>query len=226
MRIIREMEVFTFDELDESAQIVAMEHMREFLWEVLNSDNITEELNGELIHICGGHDVGAISSKKLKDEYEVTIDWSISYVQSDFLSVRGRFTKEHFPKLFINLPITEFTTTTNVNGWTQVCNAGWDSDEGFTELSDKELFAVRTELRDLERHLFVRAKDLIEDYTSEEVALEQLRNGFNTRRFVANGKCAPTLFWSDDMVVLQKDARWLAEKDAIYATYLATRNTL
>lgn len=198
MKVIREMDVFTFDELSEGSQIVAMDHMREFLYEVLDHETITEELNGELVHICNGRDVGAISSKTLKEKYGVEILWSMNYVQSDFLSVRGRFTKEHLPLFFEGMPFTEFYTTMDSRGWTQIATTGWDSDEGSYILCDEELSIVTNKLEKLERQLFRTADSLIESYTSEESALEQLRHGFNTRRFVANGKCAPTLFWSDD----------------------------
>ena len=199
MIVTKELNVFTYDELSDEAKKVAMDHMIQFLWEALDYEIVTEDLNGELVRLCSGEEVGAISTKTLRDKYGVEIDWSISYSQSDHVGIRGRFDKNVFPTLFSDLPVTEFTTTTTRSGWSEVVSAGWEGDEGFIDYTKKELPIVWAELDDLERALMRCARESIESYTSEESALEYLRQGFNDRRFLESGKTAPTMFWTDSL---------------------------
>ena len=197
MIVTKALDVFTYDELSDDAKKIAMDHMIQFLWEALDCEMVTEDLNGELVRLCSGEEVGAISTKTLRDNYGVEINWSLSYSQSDHVGIRGRFDKNVFPTLFSDLPVTEFTTTTTRSGWSEVVSAGWDGDEGFVDYTNKELPLVWAELDDLERALMKCARESIESYTSEESALEYLRQGFNDRRFLESGKTAPTMFWTD-----------------------------
>lgn len=199
MIVSKELDVFTYDELSDDAKEVAMDYMIQFLWEILDYDIITEDLNGELVRLCSGEEVGAISTKELRDKYGLEIEWSVSYSQSDHVGIRGKFDKNTFPTFFSDLPVTEFTTTTTRSGWSEVVSAGWEGDEGFVDYSTKELPIVWAELDDLERALLKCAKECFESYTSKESALEYLRQGFNDRRFLETGKTAPTMFWTDSL---------------------------
>ena len=81
MKISATRDVYTFAELSPAAQDKALENLSNVAWECLDSDMVSEDINGEFIYRATNGDGGVASRKELFDKYGIRIYWSVSYSQ-------------------------------------------------------------------------------------------------------------------------------------------------
>ena len=199
MIITRERDVFTYWELSPEAQQKAAEMLRTEAWEHLDSDMITEDMNGTFVEWATGEHPGCISVNDLRNEHGVRIYWQVAYVQSDHTSIEGYLDRETSPNLDWPENVTAIKmTVSNLNN-TIIGTVYVGEDQEYCH--DPKVWDQAEEMiGKLNRKLYRLAQSLCESYTDEEYVLDMYANcyGFQ-RRFTEAGEYAPMEFWQDEV---------------------------
>ena len=197
MKVTVTRDVFTYDELEPDAQRRALEKLTTEAWECLDSDMVAEDLAGYFDMLATGSDGAVLSRKELETKHGVRIFWSVSYSQSDHASIEGKLHRSDTPNLAWPEGVTYARVSSRNYGGSRVECVETD-DEAYIEHGD--LYdATQQMVNDLNRKLYVYARQQIEGYTSEDYVLDAYRDIYElTRRFTIDGDYAPAAFWCDD----------------------------
>ena len=197
MKVTVTRDVFTYDELEPDAQRRALEKLTTEAWECLDSDMVAEDLAGYFDMFATGSDGAVLSRKELETKHGVRIFWSVSYSQSDHASIEGKLHRSDTPNLAWPEGVTYARVSSRNYGGSRVECVETD-DEAYIEHGD--LYdATQQMVNDLNRKLYVYARQQIEGYTSEDYVLDAYRDIYElTRRFTIDGDYAPAAFWCDD----------------------------
>lgn len=166
---------YSFEELGKEGQEKAVEGMRNFLMETLDSSMITEYLEECVTIAIGGQ------------ESEIELAFSLSYCQGDGVAIYGTLHRENAPDL--SWPEGASYVELSKNSW-GYHYSHWNSfnvdiyDEEGEVIEDKHI--LETQLRDLCRELERDGYKFIEGCTSEEVAGDELRDAGSV--FTIDGK--------------------------------------
>ena len=195
--------VYTYGELSTDAQERAIELLCGEAWEYLDSDMVSEEINGWFAFQASGNDAGCVTDKEIKNVYGVTIEWRVSYSQGDGAAIGGRLRREDAPNLAWPDGIDGVCTTITNLGWTRLDNivvVNEDGDEDDIYNASQALWdAASSFLEALCRKLYRQATDLCETYTGKEYVLDMYENCYgNQRRFTVDGEYEDWAFWSDE----------------------------
>ena len=194
--------VFTLDELSDTARQNALEKMSAFMHECLESHQIGECLNGELLGILTGNSVGEISNKELKKLVGLEIEWSLNYCQGDGVAIYGTLNSDDAPKLEWGNGTTALLTRNSLSNHyshaytMNVAVFRYDEDgyEIDSDCPENEQFA--DQIRDICRQLEQIGYDQIKWLTGKENIIDYLDN-YCPRRFTEDGDIATTEFWGD-----------------------------
>ena len=192
--------VFTIRELPDKAG--ALEQVRSDLHDYIDSDEITEHLNGELYAALTRIHDGQISKKELTERVGLTVEWSLSYCQGDGVAIYGTLNSDDAPNVnWYGASTATFTRNSHGHHHSHencMTVALFSYDEGGYEVdankATTELFAEQ--FRDLCRELARSGYAEIENLTSIDAAAEHLENNC-PRRFNEDGTYAPTQFWGE-----------------------------
>jgi hypothetical protein len=197
MKVTATHNVYTHDELPPDAQNRALEVLCNEAWELLDADMVAEDIAGYFDMLATGSDGAVLSRRELADKYGVRIFWSVSYSQSDHASIEGKLHRSDLPNLAWPEGVTYARVSSRNYGGSRVECVETD-DEAYIEHGD--LYdATQQMVDDLNRKLYVYARQQIEGYTSEEYVLDAYRDIYElTRRFTIEGNYAPAAFWCDD----------------------------
>jgi len=193
--------VFTIRELPDMAG--ALEQVRTDLYDYIESDEITEHLNGELYCALTGTYDGHIDTKELTKRVGLTIEWSLSHCQGDGVAIYGTLNRSD--ALNVNWGGADnatFTRNSASNHYSHehcmtIALFEYDEETGYeidAESDATELFAEQ--FRNLCRELARSGYAEIEYATSIDAAVEYLDNNL-PRRFLEDGSYAPTEFWGE-----------------------------
>jgi hypothetical protein len=192
--------VFTIRELPDKAG--ALEQVRTDLYDYIDSDEITEHLNGELYAALTRIHDGQISKKELTKRVGLIVEWSLSNSQGDGVTIYGTLNSDDAPNVnWHGASTATFTRNSHGNHYSHehcMTIALFSYDEAGYEIdADKattEKFAEQ--FRDLCRELARSGYAEIECSTSIDAAYDYLDNNL-PRRFNENGTYAPTQFWGE-----------------------------
>jgi hypothetical protein len=193
--------VFTIRELPDKAG--ALEQVRTDLYDYIDSNQITDHLNGELYSALTGTYDGEISKKELSKRVGLTVEWSLSHCQGDGVAIYGTLNRSD--ALNVNWGGADnatFTRNSAGNHYSHehcmtVALFEYDDETGYEIDADKETTEKFAEqFRDLCRELARSGYAEIENLTSIDAAVEYLDNNL-PRRFNENGTYAPTEFWGE-----------------------------
>lgn len=155
---------YTFEELGEEARERAVQDMRNFLLEVLDSSDISDYLMDRVEFAIGGQ------------EAEIDVAFSLSYCQGDGVAIYGVIRRENAPDL--SWPEGAESVHLTRNSWGRHYShynsfnvEVYDGEDCLIEDSH----ILETQLRDLCRELERDGYKYIEGATSEEVAGDELR---------------------------------------------------
>jgi len=192
--------VFTIRELPDKAG--ALEQVRTDLYDYVESDEITDHLNGELYYALTGTHDGQISKKELTKRVGLTVEWSLSNCQGDGVAIYGTLNFADAPNVnWHGADAATFTRNSAGNHYSHencMTVALFSYDEAGYEIdADKETTEKFAEqFRDLCRELARSGYAEIEYATSIDAAYEYLDNNL-PRRFLEDGSYAPTEFWGE-----------------------------
>lgn len=199
-KVTATMEVFTLDELDDSAKDHATELLCRDAWESLDGDMIGEAVAGTFAWHASGEYSGVISAKRLRDEYGITLSWSVSYSQSDGATISGTLSRDTSP----NLAWPDGIHTVRVRGnttWGGICTDvyGIDEDggEGSHVYEARLIEAANDFVMELCQRVYRWCRDEIEAHTDPKYVLEMFQEYELQRRFRADGSYAPVQFWCE-----------------------------
>jgi hypothetical protein len=197
MKVTQTRDVFTYDELEPDAQRRALEKLTNEAWESLDADMVAEDLAGFFDMLATGSDGAVLSRRELADKYGVRIYWSVAYSQSDHASIEGKLHQHELPNLAWPEGVTYARVSSRNYGGSRVECVETD-DDAYIEHGD--LYdATQQMVNDLNRKLYVYARQQIEGYTSDDYVLDAYRDIYGlTRRFTATGDYADAAFWCDD----------------------------
>jgi hypothetical protein len=194
--------VYTLGELSDSARQTALEKMSSFIYEWIESDQITEYLNGELAGLLTGTYDGEISSKELKKRTGLTVEWSLSNCQGDGVAIYGTLNSDDAPNVEWHGASTAiFARNSHGHHYShENCmtvslfsyDEGGDENDAYTDTTEK--FAEQ--FRDICRKLSRWGYEHIHSLTDELAIIEHLEMN-DGRRFTEDGDFAPILFWSE-----------------------------
>lgn len=199
-KVTTTMEVFTLDELEDSARDNATEALCRDAWEYLDSDMIEEAVAGTFAYHAAGSDGGVMSAKQLERDYGIRISWSVSYSQSDHAGIDGRLSRDDTPKLAWPDGIHTLRITSGRTGWsycTDVYGTDEDGSEGGHVYDAKLREAADEFVHDLCRMIYRWARAEVESATDPEYVIQAYQDYGMQRRFLANGSYAPAAFWRD-----------------------------
>lgn len=166
---------YTFEELGEDARGRAVQDMRNFLLEVMDSADITEYLTECVNTAIGGQ------------ESEIELAYSLSYCQGDGVAIYGVIRRENAPDL--SWPEGAQSVHLTRNSWgrhySHYNSFNVEVYDGEDELIE-DSHIIETQLRDLCRELERDGYKYIEGATSEEVAGDELREAGSV--FTIDGK--------------------------------------
>jgi hypothetical protein len=156
---------YSFEELGEGARERAIREMREALYEVVQEGEVTEYLTDCTYQALGGR------------EEEIKLAWSLSYSQGDGVAIYGVIRRENAPDL--SWPEGAQSVHLVRNSWSNHYSHYNSFDVEVYDAEDDTIEDVRiieTQLRDICRQLERDGYKYIEGCTTEEVALEQLKD--------------------------------------------------
>ena len=192
--------VFTIRELPDKAG--ALEQVRTDLYDYIESDEITDHLNGELYYALTGTHDGQISKKELTKRVGLTVEWSLSNCQGDGVAIYGTLNSDDAPNVkwhgASSATLTRNSAGNHYSHENCMTVALFSYDEAAYEIdADKETTEKFAEqFRDLCRELARSGYAEIEYATSIDAAYEYLDNNL-PRRFLEDGSYAPTEFWGE-----------------------------
>lgn len=195
--------VFLLGELSDTAREKALEKMRMVLYDNIDSDQITDYLNGELYAALTGTYDGEISKKELIKRVGLTIEWSLSNSQGDGVAIYGTLNRSD--ALNVNWGGADnatFTRNSHGNHYSHehcmtIALFEYEDETGYEIDAESDATEMFTEqFRDLCRELARSGYAEIEYSTSIDAAAEHLENNC-PRRFLEDGSYAPTEFWGD-----------------------------
>ena len=189
--------VFTIRELPDKAG--ALEQVRTDLYDHIESDEITDHLNGELYYALTGTHDGQISKIELTKRVGLTVEWSLSNCQGDGVAIYGTLNFADAPNVnWHGADAATFTRKCACHQENCMTVALFSYDEAGYEIdADKETTERFAEqFRDLCRELARSGYAEIEYATSIDAAYEYLDNNL-PRRFLEDGSYAPTEFWGE-----------------------------
>jgi hypothetical protein len=194
--------VFTLDELSDAARQNALEKMNTWMYEYIESDEITEYLNGELFTELTGEFIGEISTNELAKRTGLKLNWSLSHSQGDGVAIYGVVYAADAPKLeWHNADNARLSPTDYANFYShentftvEVC--GEDENGNYTTLDGDTGEEIAEQFRDICRRLKRLGYEQIRNLTGEE-AIRGYLDGGDARRFTEDGDLALMPFWSD-----------------------------
>jgi hypothetical protein len=194
--------VFTLDELSDAARQNALEKMNTWMYEYIESDEITEYLNGELVTELTGEFIGQISTNELAKRTGLKLNWSLSHRQGDGVAIYGEVYAADAPKLEWHnadnarlLPTDYANFYSHENTFTvEVC--GEDENGNYTTLDGDTGEEIAEQFRDICRRLKRLGYEQIRNLTGEE-AIRGYLDGGDARRFTEDGNIMHPSFWSD-----------------------------
>jgi len=203
MRVTVTRDVYTYDELEPAAQEVALDKLRQAAYECLDNDMIDEEINGRFVELATGTYDGVHSRREVADRFGVRFEWRVGGGQGDGAAIGGALRKDSAPNLAWPDGVEGVITKISTYGWTQIdCIIVHDEagDEFHKYNIDRSTIEDIDELlQDLCRKLYRTASAAIDMYTSEDYVLDAYRTHYGLqRRFSADGREAPSQFWTDD----------------------------
>lgn len=197
MKVTRTREVFTYSELSPAAQDRAIDTLTAEAWDVMDSDMVTEALNGEVIRLATGDSDGCVSTKQTLDRLGIRIYWQVAYMQSDHAYLDGTITCSDWPAFGWPDRVTQVGLTTRRDSCTvsHIYTTDDDGDEWREDNGSliKECDAL---VQGLCRTLYRYARSECDHYTSAAACLERI-DGWLPRRFLADGTFAPSEYWQD-----------------------------
>lgn len=156
---------YSFEELEEGARERAIREMRESLYEVVEEGEVTEYLTDCTYQALGGR------------EGEIKLAWSLSYSQGDGVAIYGVIRRENAPDL--SWPEGAQSVHLVRNSWSNHYShynsfnvEVYDGEDDTIE----DVRIIETQLRDLCRQLERDGYKYIEGCTTEEVALDQVKD--------------------------------------------------
>jgi len=172
------------------------------MYEYIESDEITEYLNGELLTELTGEFIGQISTNELAKRTGLKLNWSLSHSQGDGVAIYGEVYAADAPKLeWHNADNARLSPTDYANFYShentftvEVC--GEDENGNYTTLDGDTGEEIAEQFRDICRRLKRLGYEQIENLTNEE-AIRGYLDGGDARRFTENGDLALMPFWSD-----------------------------
>jgi hypothetical protein len=196
MKVVATRNVFTYDELEPDAQQNALGLLCEQAWLNLDSDQAAEELNGWFVYFAAGDDAGCVGSKQVSDKYGVSIEWSLSYSQSDYAAISGKLHRSDLPNLAWPEGVTYARIYTTNYGHSRVECV---ETEEHTQYQGPLVDEVHDMITALNSNLYRQAKAICEAFLHPDYVLEMYRhyNGYQ-RRFAADGAYADRAFWTDE----------------------------
>ena len=194
--------VFTLDELSGTARQNALEKMNAWMYDYIESDEITEYLNGELVTELTGEFIGQISTNELQKRTGLKLNWSLSHSQGDGVAIYGTVYAADAPKLEwhnadnARLTRNEYGTYYSHYNTFDVVVCGEDENGNYTTLDGDAGEAIAEQFRDICRKLERLGYEQIEALTNEE-AIHGYLDGGDARRFTQDGDIMHPSFWSD-----------------------------
>ena len=192
-------QVFMFDELTPTAQATAIIKVRSELYEWLESNQITNYLNGDLFEIITGNCVGEIDCEQLTKDIGLKIEWRLSHCQGDGVAIYGTLNSDDAPSLNWGDATTAILAR---NHWGNHYTHGncidislirFDDDGNEMSIVDDGTFA--DQIKDICRKLERYGYQEIDNLTSEQYAVDHCRLNCG-RKFNDDGTCAPSEFWA------------------------------
>jgi hypothetical protein len=196
MKVVATRNVFTYDELTPDAQQRALEVLCTEAWESLDSDMVAEDLNSHFIYLATGKYEGVVSRKELADKYGVSIEWSVSYSQSDYAAISGKLHRSDLPNLAWPDDVIYARIHSTNHGHSRVECVETDGEN----LYHGPLFdATQEMITQLNSKLYRYARDTCETYVGPEYVLFTYNECHElVRRFTDEGEFANTAFWTDE----------------------------
>ena len=194
--------VFTLDELSGTARQNALEKMNTWMYDYIESDEITEYLNGELVTELTGEFIGQISSNELQKRTGLKLNWSLSHSQGDGVAIYGTIYAADAPKLeWENATYAQIRPNSLSNYYSHentffIEAFGEDADGYETDCTEEENEELAEQFRDICRRLKRLGYEQIENLTNED-AIRGYLDGGDARRFTEDGNLALMPFWSD-----------------------------
>ena len=194
--------VFTLDELSDAARQNALEKMNAWMYDYIESDEITEYLNGELVTELTGEFIGQISTNELQKRTGLKLNWSLSHSQGDGVAIYGTVYAADAPKLEWHNAANARLTRNGYGTYYSHYNTfdleafGEDDNLNYTTLDGDTGEAIAEQFRDICRKLERLGYEQIENLTNED-AIRGYLDGGDARRFTENGDLALMPFWSD-----------------------------
>ena len=194
--------VFTLDELSDAARQNALEKMNAWMYDYIESDEITEYLNGELVTELTGEFIGQISTNELQKRTGLKLNWSLSHSQGDGVAIYGTVYAADAPKLEWHNAANARLTRNGYGTYYSHYNTfdleafGEDDNLNYTTLDGDTGEAIAEQFRDICRKLERLGYEQIENLTNED-AIRGYLDGGDARRFNENGTYAPTEFWGE-----------------------------
>lgn len=199
-KVTATMDVYTLDELTDSAKYQATQLLCRDAWDALDSDMIGESVAGAFAWHASGNGCGAMSAKDLKKRYGITLTWSVSYSQSDHAGIDGTLSRSDAPNLAWPDGIHTLRITSGRMGWsycTDVYGIDEDGSEGSHVYDAKLREAADEFVQDLCRMIYRWCRDEVDAMTGMEYVLQSYRDYGLQRRFREDGSYAPGSFWRD-----------------------------
>lgn len=193
-------DVYTITELSDTAQQRALEKVRDDLYKWIETDQITEYLNGEAILMLTGEFVGEVMNDELLKRVGLTIWWALSYSQGDGVSMSGTIYATDTPALtWGNATYATLTHAGRYYHENSFTVSLYETDsEGYEvdyDTATTDIFAEQ--LRDICRQLQRCGYQQLDSLTSEQAAIDHLEAN-EQRRFDIDGNYVPIEFWTDN----------------------------
>lgn len=193
--------VYTLDELSDTARQNALERLSAYMYECLETHQITEHLNGELVGMLTGEYVGEISSKELTKRVGLMIEWSLNHCQGDGVAIYGTLNSDDATWLEWGNATTAILSRNSMSNHyshencitVSVFRYDEDGYEIDSDCPENEQFA--DQIRDICRQLARLGYDQIENLTGEQAIREHLEWS-EPRRFTEDGDIQPSKWWA------------------------------
>lgn len=186
-----------FHELSTAAQDRAEQLLEAEAWEDIDSDQITEEINGELLYLATGDSEGCISRRELAKRFGLKAYWQVSYSQSDHAHLHGVITCSDWPAFGWPETVTQISVNAGTYGCsiTSIYAIDENGDEWRVD-NGKLIEECDEKLRDLLGKLYQFARMACENYANLEGCLARIECA-GPRRFLADGSFAPIEYWEE-----------------------------
>lgn len=186
-----------FHELSTAAQDKAEQLLEAEAWEDMDSDSITEEINGELVYLATGDGEGCVSRRELAERFGLRVYWQVSYGQSDHAHLDGVITCGDWPAFGWPEQVTQISVNSSRYGCTITSIYAKDENGDEWREDNGQLYEECGErLQDLCNKLYLFARMACENYVNLEGCLARIECA-GPRRFLADGSYAPIEYWEE-----------------------------